>query len=191
MGCAPAIDLARSDSSRPGERGRSLPHQRDPNASRPRTPVKVARGRVLITIPGDPSGARINNARRAGVVKRGKRKGKPMTYATKKAKGWRATAALFVRAAWSQRPAGFPTPREVEITTYWPRVRRSGPAKGEPLGDVDAPTKAVLDVLAAAGVVPDDAVFRRVVLVNAYDKVAPRIEVRLGNAADGGAVAGA
>lgn len=70
-------------------------------------------------------------------------------------------------------------------------VRRSGPAKGEPLGDVDAPTKAVLDVLAAAGVVPDDAVFRRVVLVNAYDKAAPRIEVRLGNDAAGGVVAGA
>jgi Holliday junction resolvase RusA-like endonuclease len=57
------------------------------------------------------------------------------------------------------------------------------------MGDVDATCKAVLDVLEAANVVPDDAVFRRVVLVNAYDKKRPRIEVRLGNATDAGGVA--
>lgn len=144
---------------------------------------------MLITIPGDPSGARINNARRAGVVKRGKKKGKPTTYRTTPAKRWRATAVLFVRAAWSRRSPGILAPDELEVTTYWRRLRREGPAKGLPLGDVDATCKAVLDVLEAAGVVPDDAVFRRVVLVNAYDKVRPRIEVRLGNGSDGGVVA--
>jgi Holliday junction resolvase RusA-like endonuclease len=146
---------------------------------------------VLITIPGNPSGATINKARRAGVVKRGKHRGKPMTYSAKSAKTWRGTAVLIVRAAWARRPALTEAPHEVEITTHWPRLRRTGPAKGQPCGDVDATCKAVLDVLQAAGVVPDDAVLRRVVLVNAYDAKRPRIEVRLGNDAAVGVVAGA
>jgi Holliday junction resolvase RusA-like endonuclease len=137
---------------------------------------------MLITIPGNPGAATINKARRAGVVKRGKHKGKPTTYSAKDAKTWRGTATLIVRAAWSRRPAGTPAPCEVEVTTHWPRLRRKGPAKGQPMGDVDATCKAVLDVLEAAGVVPDDAVLRRVVLINAYDPKRPRIEVRLGNA---------
>ena len=143
---------------------------------------------MLITIPGNPSGATINKARRAGVVKHGKHKGKPMTYSTPKAKTWRGVAVLCARAAWSQRSPGTPTPFELELTTYWPRIRRKGPAKGQPCGDVDATCKAVLDVLQAVGVVPDDAVLRRVVLVNAYDKARPRIEVRLGNATAVGVV---
>lgn len=135
---------------------------------------------MLIVIPGDPSGARVNAARRAGIVKVGPKRGLPMTYATDKAKGWRATATLIVRAAWSQRPPNTAMPTEVEITTYWPKQRRKGPAAGCPHGDVDATCKAVLDVLQAAGVVPDDGVFRRVVLVNDYDKTRPRVEVRIG-----------
>jgi Holliday junction resolvase RusA-like endonuclease len=146
---------------------------------------------MLITIPGNPSGATINKARRAGVVKRGKHRGKPMTYSAKKAKTWRGSAVLVVRAAWSRRPKGTPMPRELEITTHWPRIRRKGPAAGEPLGDVDATVKAVLDVLKGGGVVPDDAVLRRVVLVNAYDAKRPRIEVRFGNDAAVGVVADA
>ena len=137
---------------------------------------------MLIIIPGNPSGATINKARRAGVVKYGKNKGKPMTYSTDDAKTWRGKATTVVRAAWSRRPAGTEMPHEVEITTYWSRMRHEGPAAGLPTGDVDATCKAVLDVLESAGVVPDDAVLRRVVLVNAYDKKRPRIEVRIGNA---------
>jgi Holliday junction resolvase RusA-like endonuclease len=136
---------------------------------------------MLITIPGNPGGATINKARRAGVVKRGKHKGKPTTYASKPAKTWRGTAVLIVRAAWARRPVWAETPHEVEVTTHWPRLRRKGPAKGHPMGDVDATCKAVLDVLQAAGVVPDDGVFRRVVLVNAHDAKRPRIDVRFGN----------
>jgi Holliday junction resolvase RusA-like endonuclease len=146
---------------------------------------------MLITIPGNPGAATINKARRAGVVKHGKHRGKPMTYSSDDAKTWRGTATLIVRAAWSRRDPGTPMPLEVEVTTHWPRLRRTGPAKGQPCGDVDATCKAVLDVLQAAGVVPDDAVLRRVVLVNAYDRARPRIEVRLRNDAGVGVVAGA
>jgi Holliday junction resolvase RusA-like endonuclease len=144
---------------------------------------------MIILIPGDPSGARVNAARRAGVVKHGPKRGTPMTYSTPKAKAWRQSAVLFVRAAWSGRPSEIEAPTELEITTYWPRQRREGPAVGCPLGDVDATCKAVLDVLQAAGVVPDDGILQRVVLVNAYDKARPRIEVKLGNAASVAVVA--
>lgn len=136
---------------------------------------------VTITIPGDPSGARINTARRAAVIKHGQHRGKPTTFAAPKAVQWRNAAVLAVRAAWAANGSGTIALGvvAVEVFTFWPRRRRSGPASGQPLGDVDATAKAVLDVLEAAGVLGDDGQVWRLILEAHYDKDNPRIEVRI------------
>lgn len=138
---------------------------------------------AIFTIPGSPSGACINEARRAGAS----RSGTPHTYKTGKAKAWSGTAALVVRSEWRAGPLDGGV--DVEITTYWPQQRRKGPAAGFPKGDVDATAKAVLDVLQAAGVVHDDAQVRRLLLLSEHDPKRPRIKVRvIWNAEDGGEV---
>lgn len=137
---------------------------------------------VRLVIPGDPSGARINNARRATIVVEGER-ARPGTRPTPKAKAWGKIAALELRSQWRQASrSALAGPVGLEVVTYWPRLRRTGAAAGLPLGDVDATVKAVLDALQRAGVLADDAQVNRLVLANEYDRERPRIEIRiLGN----------
>lgn len=136
---------------------------------------------IKIEIPGNPGDARINGSRRATIVSTPSGP-KPATRPGDAFKRWRNAARLIVRAAW--RAAGQLRPIEgvvtLEVRAYWPRLRRTGPALGQPLGDVDAVAKSVLDVLQDAGVLGDDGQVRELVLVSEYDRERPRIEIRLG-----------
>jgi Holliday junction resolvase RusA-like endonuclease len=134
---------------------------------------------IVLTVPGDPSGARINQARRATIVRK-KGKNTPGTRPSTKAQSWADMAKLELRSQWRQvscEPLSGPV--TLEVRTHWHRLRRKGPAKGQPLGDVDATCKAVLDALQEAGVLYNDAQVYRVTLVNIYDRENPRIEVLL------------
>ena len=134
---------------------------------------------IVLVIPGNPSGARINAARRATIIRR-KGKAIPGTRPDDGAKAWRSLAVLELRTRWSRLARGpLVGPVTLEVHTHWPRCRRSGPASGLPMGDVDATAKAVLDALQHAGVLADDAQVKRLVLVNRYDAKRPRIEVHL------------
>jgi len=134
---------------------------------------------VVLTIPGDPSGARINQARRATIVRKGGR-AIPGTRPSTTAKSWAQVATLELRSQWRQVSRDpLIGPVDLEVRTHWPRLRRKGPAAGQPTGDVDATAKAVLDALQRAGVLADDAQVQRLTLVNMYDAQRPRIEVLL------------
>lgn len=134
---------------------------------------------VVLTVPGDPSGARINQARRATIVRKGG-KAIPGTRPSSRAKSWATAAKLELRSQWRQVSRDpLSGPIALEVRTHWPRLRRTGPAAGQPFGDVDATCKAVLDALQRAGVLADDAQVHRVTLVNLYDRENPRIEVLL------------
>ena len=129
---------------------------------------------ITIILPG-PSGAAINKARRCGC--RGRT---PYSYPSAEHVVWRAMADAAVESAvgvvgWSM-PDG---PVTVTITSWWPRVHRTGPAAGMPIGDVDAPVKAVLDALARGGALKDDSQVAIVVASKmiAFPGEAARIDV--------------
>jgi len=69
-------------------------------------------------------------------------------------------------------------PVAVELDTWWPRRHRKGAAAGEALGDVDAAGKALLDALALAGVLGDDAQVREFIQRKHYGPARAEIRVR-------------
>ena len=142
---------------------------------------------LVITIPGNPGAARINGAWRAKIFNTPNGP-KPATRPSPKFKRWRAAAKTIVRAAWRVAGQSGPIvgPVSLEIRAYWPRMRRVGPAAGQPLGDVDAVAKAVLDVLddASVRVLGDDGQVRELLLVSEYDRERPRIEILFGCCSD-------
>ena len=105
-----------------------------------------------------------------------------MTYKSSEAKRFAARASEALKIARVRDPHAWlnvdslPQMR-IEVTAYWPR-RRHLPDAGElALGDVDAPLKAVLDAMEAAGLYDDDCRAVELLARKRYDKENPRIEV--------------
>jgi Holliday junction resolvase RusA-like endonuclease len=72
-------------------------------------------------------------------------------------KQWRQAAVEAVKRAVAE--TGWQTvtgPVAAEIVAIWPRKIASGEMAGFAFGDIDAPVKAVLDAVAAGGVIEDD-----------------------------------
>lgn len=120
-----------------------------------RTPV------LTFTIKGKPGDGAINRSR--GMSRRGD------LFKSAKAKSFATRARLAARAAHAR--AGHPRVRECSVTirSYW--------CAELALGDVDAPVRAVLDSLEAAGVLEDDSLVIELTASKSYDKDNPRIQV--------------
>lgn len=132
----------------------------------PIAPCADEPGGVALVWMGNPGTVKINGRL---IPSRG-RLVKSDTYAKGQASMVRAFAEQ-----WSGPPLDGPV--RIRATSYWPRVHRSGAAKGLAFGDFDAPLKALADALEAAGVLASDAQVTGGDVSKAHDKHNPRIEV--------------
>ncbi len=127
--------------------------------------------RLAFTISGSPGDGGINGAYRTG------KNGRRFKTSTSRRFADRARIA----AGNAHVVVGRPKVRvcSVAIRSYWPRRRHLAGCTDLAMGDVDAPVKAVLDSLEAAGILEDDALVREVRASKYLDKDNPRIEVEV------------
>ncbi len=148
-------------------------------------------------VEGNPGDASVNGWKMPVIRGRGA-KAYPSCVEGKKYRAWKRKAAAAYRAKAGGRVFA-PGPLTVALVAYLPRKHRTGPAKGLPLGDWDAPIKAVFDAIAKpdgdldkmnraeraraeaehAGLIASDALIVRGGVAKAYDKDRPRIEVKV------------
>jgi Holliday junction resolvase RusA-like endonuclease len=135
-------------------------------------PLTTARLVLDFVIPGSPGDGAVNRNQRID-RKRGR------IYKAPAAKAFAKRAMVLARSEHGYQ--GWPTVRECSVTirSYWPRRRHLAGCDELAMGDVDAPVKAVLDSLEAAGILEDDSLVREVRASKHLDKGNPRIEVEV------------
>lgn len=122
---------------------------------------------ITFVVPGNPGDGRINGWKVP--IARGR------SILSAPYRRWRARAVVAILAT-PGRPE-LDEPVRVRVDTYWPRLHRSGPAAGLPLGDADACIKASLDAIEHAGVIATDALVESVEAWRHHDKGEPRVEI--------------
>lgn len=130
-----------------------------------------------VTISGNPGDASANASKRSII-----RGGRAVSLKSRRARLFEARAAEAIAIAKLRNPDGAAAVRAmtelaVRVDAYWPRQRHLDGCESLPLGDVDAPVKACLDVLESAGIIDDDV---RVVELSAskrLDREFPRLTI--------------
>ena len=144
---------------------------------------------LVVVLDGDPGQPKlpkhwagalaINNAKKAVVVA-----GKPRLVEVGAVRKAKQSAADRVWAAVMATPElahaiSTAAKLEVEIDSYWPKLRHLPRAEDLPMGDVAAPLKLTIDVREVGHLIDEDARVFEVRARNFLDRSRPRIELRV------------
>lgn len=132
---------------------------------------------IEIEIDIDPGQIRINRAFQARAIPDGRGGKRASVF---KSKAWKSGKATIANAALEAMGERKPLIGPVRLTVWmwWPREQQVEHAVGIPLGDIDAPLKAIQDGLADGGVYQDDGQITALVVRKEHSRQ-PRIRVRI------------